>query len=63
MQLATGVVDAEGEPNYHFHALRHFFGDPRFWAPSSERQLSANSVEKVGDRSITTQFGDYYYAI
>ncbi|HYP63822.1 MAG TPA: site-specific integrase [Acidocella sp.] len=54
-QLAAGVVDANGEPKYHFHALRHFFASAGIAAGFAPKRLQA----LLGHASITMTYDVY----
>jgi len=48
-QFEAGVVDASGEPKYHFHALRHFFASAGIAAGFAPKRLQV----MLGHTSIT----------
>jgi integrase len=55
VQLAAGVVDAKGEPKYHFHALRHFFASAGIAAGFAPKRLQV----LLGHASITMTYDVY----
>ena len=55
VQLLAGVVDARGEPKYHFHALRHFFASAGIAAGFAPKRLQA----LLGHASITMTYDVY----
>ena len=55
VQLLAGVVDAKGEPKYHFHALRHFFASAGIAAGFAPKRLQA----LLGHASITMTYDVY----
>jgi integrase len=55
VQQQAGIVEAAGEPKYHFHALRHFFASLGIEAGFSPKRLQT----LLGHASITMTYDVY----